>query len=63
MGKKLPNDLSTYVNRKIARCVIIFVVLESIAIGISILSYKHLATNANIAFALEFPYQVFQEHC
>ena len=50
MGKKLPNDLSTYVNRKIARCVIIFVVLESIAIGISILSYKHLATNANIAF-------------
>ena len=50
MNKSLPNDIVRYVNRKIARCVIIFVLLESIAIGINILSWEYLATNTNIVF-------------
>ena len=50
MNKRLPNDIVKYINRKVARCVIIFVILESIAIGISILSWEYLATNTNIVF-------------
>ena len=49
-NKDLPRDIAKHVNRKIARCIIIFVLLESIAIGISIFSREYLTANTNIAF-------------
>lgn len=46
----LPKDIVKYVYKKIARCVIAFMLLESVAILISILSWQTIAAKTGVIF-------------
>ena len=43
----LPNGIAKYVYKKIARCVLMFMLLESVSVGISVLSWQVLAAKTS----------------
>lgn len=43
----LPNGIEKYVYKKIARCVLMFMLLESVSVGISVLSWQALAAKTS----------------
>ena len=48
--KILPKDIVKAVQKKIARCITVFAVLEIVAIVISVLSCEYITANTNVVF-------------
>lgn len=46
----LPNDIRKYVNKKIIRCIGLFLILEGVSVAISIFSWEYFATETNLPF-------------